>query len=331
MTAGACTPLPIGVYRGSAPDITKIQAYEAFLMNGSLLPAPVTVDYVLAFMADTPSWADFERGALQASTNGPAGTFAATDWAPLLGTRQLVLGVPACVQGTTWAQEASGVNDAHWVALAQNLVNGGLGGCVLRIAREFNENWYKWTVNPGNATAFASGYGHIVNVMHNAGFTGKFMFNPYLGQGSMGPGQGVENAWPGDSVVDVIGLDFYDGGYPSGEVIRSVAQQQAAWNTMRDQWDGLTGWHSLAMTHRKPLAYPEWGLHLWNDAGLYIGGGDNANFIREMAAWMKDTGVFMQALWEDTGMGVSDLDALPSRLVAVPQARAAWLGAFGYA
>jgi hypothetical protein len=314
------------VYRGSAPDISRIEAYEAFLG----MPAGTTVDYVLAFMADTPSWADFERGALQSRTNGPASAHSAAEWAPLLGTRKLVLATPACVQGTTWAQEAAGANDTHWANLAQNLAGGGLGGCVLRIAREFNENWYPWTVNPANAAAFTSGYAHIVTVVRAAGFTGKFMFNPYLGQGTLGPNSGVENVWPGDSVVDVIGLDFYDGGYPGGEVVRSVAQQQAAWNTMRDQWDGLTGWRKLAAAHRKPLAYPEWGLHLWNDAGVYIGGGDNANFIREMAAWFKDNPPFMQALWEDAGMGVSDPGALPQRLVAVPAARAAYLAAFGY-
>jgi hypothetical protein len=186
-------------------------------------------------------------------------------------------------------------------------------------------------VSPANAAAFTAGYAHVVTVMRAAGFTGKFMLNPYLGQGAFAPSSGAENAWPGDSAVDVIGLDFYDGGYPAGEVIRTAAQQQAAWNTCRDQWDGLTGWRKLAAAHRKPLAFPEWGLHLWNDAGAYIGGGDNALLIREMAAWMKNAGVFMHALWEDAGMGVSDPDALPSRLVAVPQARAAFLAAFGYA
>ena len=51
---------------------------------------------------------------------------------------ELMLAVPACCQGATWQQEASGVNDAHWTALAKTLVNGGLGGCWLRIGREFN-------------------------------------------------------------------------------------------------------------------------------------------------------------------------------------------------
>jgi hypothetical protein len=80
----------------------------------------------------------------------------------------------------------------------------------------------------------------------------------------------------------------------------------------------------------KPLCYPEYGLRLWNDGGVYKGGGDNAVFIREFAAWFRDTRPAMAALWEDPGMGVSDPDDDPRRLVAVPEARQAFLAAFGH-
>ena len=120
------TRLGIGVYRGAAVSIAPVRAYENFLG----MPSGTTVGYVLAFMADSPSWSQFER-AILARHHGPPGTASATAWAPLLGGRQLMLAVPACCQGTTWRQEASGVNDAHWTALAKTLVHGGLGGCWL--------------------------------------------------------------------------------------------------------------------------------------------------------------------------------------------------------
>jgi beta-mannanase len=167
--------------------------------------------------------------------------------------------------------------------------------------------------------------------MRNAGFTGLFMWNPMIGQGNFGPNAGVESVYPGDNVVDIIGLDLYDGwGYPGGEVIRTAAQQQAQWNSYRDQWDGLTGWRNLAQSHGKPLAFPEWGLQLWNSGGTYVGGGDNPLFVAEMAAWMKNASAFMHAFWEDPGMGVADPDSLPRRRVAAPAARAEFLAAFGY-
>jgi Glycosyl hydrolase family 26 len=328
---GAVANVPVGVYRGAVPDITRIQDYEAFLG----MPAGTTVDFVLAFMADDPSWPQFGAAILQSRTNGPAGSHSAAEWAPLLDSRRLVLAVPACCQGSSWADEAAGVNDVHWAALAYMLVNGGLGSCVLRIAREFTGSWYPWTVNPGNAAAFQAGYARIVSTMRDAGFTGQFMWNPYLGQGTMGPNLGAENCWPGDSVVDVIGIDFYDGGYPAGEMVRTADQQRAAWAKLRDQWDGLSGWvHFAKDLKHKPLAYPEWGLRLWNDNGKYMGGGDNALLVTEMAAWMKNTGqngkTFMHAFWEDSGMGVSDPDGYPGRLVAVRAARAEFTSLFGW-
>jgi hypothetical protein len=168
--------------------------------------------------------------------------------------------------------------------------------------------------------------------MRKAGFTGKFMWNPTIGQGTYGPSAGAESAYPGDSVTDVIGVDLYDWGYPAQPDTepRTSAQQQAVWNKLRDQWDGLTGWQALAANHHKPLAYPEWGLQLWTSGGAYSGGGDNALLIAEMAAWLKFTRPWMHALWEDPGMGVSDPDSHHARIMAVPKARAAFLDSFGY-
>jgi len=340
--SGACTPIPIGVYRGPSVNIRAIQEYERNFLNKQ---AGTTASYVLAFLADRPeTWAQFEQAVLAASTNGPPGAETATAWAPVLGGRTLMLAVPACCLGTTWDQEAAGVNDAHWTALAATLVQGGLGNCVLRIAREFNGSWYPWKVTSANAGAYQSAYAHIVLTMRAAGFTGTFMWNPYLGQGNFAnssPPAGVESVYPlaqgsagPDTIVDLIGLDVYDGpdaaNYPSWEVIRTPAQQQAAWQAMLRQWDGLTGWRSLAVDHGKPLCYPEWGLRLWNDGYVYQGGGDNPAFILEMAAWLKNTQAHMHTFWEDPGMGLADPDDLPARLVAAPNSRRAFLGQFAY-
>ena len=258
-TPGPDTTVPIGVYRGAAVDIIPVQAYEAFLG----MRAGTTVSYVLAFMPDNPTWPQFEQAILAAGTNSGVPGPSATAWAPLLGGRQLMLAVPACCQGTTWADEASSANDTHWAALTQTLVSGGLGSCLLRIGREFTGGWYRWSASTNTASGnyyqtYQAGYAHVVQVMKAAGFTGKFIWNPYLGQGTMGPSTGAENAYPGDSVVDWIGIDVYDGpdgtNYPAGEVIRTPAQQQAVWNRLLTQWDGLEGWRNWAADARSPSA-----------------------------------------------------------------------------
>ena len=245
-----------------------------------------------------------------------------------------MLGVPACGQGSTWATEAAGKNDSHWRALGNTLIHAGLANAVLRIGREFNCAWYPWKVTEGDRSAYIAGYSHVVSRLRSipgAAFT--FMWNPSIGVGNLNR-SGTESCYPGDDVVDVIGLDFYDfanppGIYPAG-FKRTPAQQQKCWNAYLTEWDGLTGWQALAAHHKKPLAYPEWGLVLWRSGGSYLGGGDNPILIREMARWMKRNRPWMAAFWEDTGMGVMDPDDSSSRLVAVPQSRQAFLTEFGY-
>lgn len=326
-TAGPDSPIPIGVYRGAAPALGPVQDYETFLGAG--------VDYVLSYMADDPSWAQFEAGALQAGTNQGPGPHTAAEWAPLLGPRKLMLGVPACCGGTTWDDEASGVNDAHWAALAASLAVAFPAGVYLRIAREFNTG-YHWKVTPPLAAAHRAGWARIVGTIRANGAAGnRFCWNPMIGQGNFGPNAGAEAAYPGNGVVDSIGLDCYDWGYAaSPEVTRTGAERTAFWNNLLTQWDGLTGWRSFADSHGKTLCFPEWGLKLWGATSAYDGGGDNEFFVQHMARWMKETldparpGA-MHAFWEDPHVGVSDPDSDPGRRVAVPQSRAAFLAAFG--
>lgn len=320
-------PVPIGVYRTPAPNLAAVQAYEKFLG----LPSGQQVSYVLAFIADNPSWAQFEAGALQANTNGPAGPHTAGDWAPLLGGRRLALAIPACCGGSSWAQEATGGNDVHWRALARTLLTAGLGNATLRVGREFNGSWYPWKVTEGAQGSYKAGYTHIVNLLRSQpGSSFRFCWNPILGTGTLGK-SGVESAYPGDDVVDEIGLDVYDGDwsgvYPASADAVTPGQQQQVWGTLLGQWDGLRGWYNLATNHRKPLCFPEWGLRLWKDAGVNRGGGDNAVLVRGMAEFITGCGASWQAMWEDAGMGVCDPDTASP--VASPQARAAFLAAFG--
>lgn len=328
-TPGPDTSLPIGVYRNSSTDISAITAYEEFLG----MPTGQSVDYVLAYMADNPTWPQFEAGILAATTNGAPGAMPATSWAPVLGGRTLMLSVPACCQGTTWADEAAGKNDAHWKAFINTLVSGGLARCHLRIAREFTGSWYRWHASPANASDYTAGYSHVCKLMRDNGFTGQFIWNPYIGLGGMFTTFAqIQALWPTWGNGN-IGIDFYDGPsshYPPGETIRTEAQQQAAWNDILTQPAGLNDWRAFAVSKKTALCYPEWGLRLWNDGGVYKGGGDNSLLIREMSGWLQDTQPFMHAFWEDFNRGVSDPDWQPQRNISVPAARAEFLHQFGW-
>jgi hypothetical protein len=115
--------IPIGVYRGRGCGISAIGVYENFIGR--------QVQKVADFMAEQPaSWAQFENGNL-------TGTADVSVWQGVLGQRQLALGVPACCGasagsgGKTWANEANGVNDAHWERSA-TACGGGAALCGCR-------------------------------------------------------------------------------------------------------------------------------------------------------------------------------------------------------
>ncbi|MBV9092616.1 MAG: hypothetical protein JO132_01865 [Streptosporangiaceae bacterium] len=324
--------IPIGVYRGRGCGIAAIGVYEKFIGRD--------VQKVVDFMAEEPaSWAQFENGTLTGTTD-------VSVWQDVLGQRQLALAVPACCGasagsgGTTWAGEADGVNDAHWQALGNNLIALGLGGALLRIGREFNGDWYPWQVAEGGQQSYIAGYRHVVTVLRGLpGAAFRFCWNPTLGVGNLTK-NGAESCYPGDGYVDEIGVDLYDWTqknstgaeiYPGSAANTTTAQQQQVLDIMLTQWDSLRGWYSFALSHGKALSFPEWGLVLWSTGSRYLGGGDNAVFVRAMADFICGCSLIgWHAMWEDPwGAGVCDPDTEPGRPIPAPMSRAAFLEAFG--
>lgn len=85
----------------------------------------------------------------------------------------------------------------------------------------------------------------------------------------------VSRLWPGDDVVDVVGIDFYD--------MAPHFVDEATWRKDLDTMDGggplgLESWVRFAQHHGKKLALPEWGLSALDSSGK----GDNPYFIEQM-------------------------------------------------
>jgi hypothetical protein len=285
--------VPIGVYRGRGCGISAIGIYENFIGR--------QVQKVADFMAERPtSWAQFENGNL-------TGTADVSVWQGVLGNRLIAL---------------------------------GLGGALLRIGREFNGNWYPWQVAEGGQASYIAGYSHVVTVLRGLpGAAFRFCWSPTLGVGNL-TAKGTESCYPGDAYVDEIGVDVYDWTqknsagaqiYPGNAAGTTTAQQQQVLDIMLTQWDSLRGWYALALNHGKPLSFPEWGLVLWKTGSSYLGGGDNAVFVRAMADFICGCSLLgWHAMWEDPwGAGVCDPDTKPGRPIPAPMSRAAFLEAFG--
>ena len=115
--------------------------------------------------------------------------------------------------------------------------------------------------------------------------------------------------YPGDDVVDVVGVDVYDvsgapGTYPYPSACDDACRQERqtrAWNRhIYGGERGLAYWSRFAAAHGKPLSLPEWGL--W-DRPDGTGGGDDPMFVRRIHAFVTDpaNNVLYQAYFEFDG------------------------------
>ncbi|MFD9307920.1 glycosyl hydrolase [Streptomyces sp. NPDC060048] len=157
---------------------------------------------------------------------------------------------------------ADGQYDRHFEKLAQRLVTLGVPDTVIVLGWEMNGLTYthRCGPDPENWKAY---WRRVVNTMRSVpGQEFKFDFTPNRGTDAIG----WTKCYPGDDVVDIVGMDSYD---------------QAPGRTFDDQITqpyGLQQHVDFAKAHGKEISYPEWGL---------FRNGDNPEYVRRMLKWIE--------------------------------------------
>lgn len=200
----------------------------------------------------------------------------------------LSLAVPMLTQDgrTNLAHGAAGAYDSHFRQLAQTLVATGRADAVLRLGWEFNGKWSTWCP-AHNPESFVTYWRRIVATMRAMpGARFRFDWNPTLGRAAIDS----QAVYPGDDVVDVIGLDVYN---QSWTVPRLSPQDR--WSELRQQPYGLDWHRSFAQSKGKKRSFPEWGTGRRPDGS---GGGDDPLFVTEMAQWVEEPDVLYYGYWD---------------------------------
>ncbi len=273
----------VGVFRRTEPD--EVTAYEEWLGRD----VPLAVDF-----SARDTWYDI---------SSPGYLFEAWEGED----RRLVLGVamvPSDVDGVSIDAGADGEYDEHFRELAENLVEAGQEDAILRIGWEFNLDTWKWST--GDEEAWKAYYRRIVEEMRSVeGAAFRYDWNPNNGSSE----HDAVEYYPGDDVVDYIGVDAYDvdgGTYPYPDDCDDDCRlelQQEAWETRIHGGDrGLEFWSGFARDHDKQMSLPEWGVWEKKDG---TGGGDNPYYIEQMADFIEDpdNAVGYQAYFENTNDG----------------------------
>ncbi|MGW6573233.1 glycosyl hydrolase [Streptomyces sp. NPDC054945] len=156
---------------------------------------------------------------------------------------------------------AAGWFDRHFQRLAERLVELGVPDTVIVLGWEMNGVTYthRCAPDPENWKVY---WKRIVNTMRAVpGQKFRFDFAPNRGTDAIG----WTKCYPGDDVVDVIGMDSYDQG-PGRTFDDQITQPY-----------GLQHQVDFAKAHGKPISYPEWGL---------FRRGDNPEYVRRMLKWI---------------------------------------------
>jgi hypothetical protein len=163
---------------------------------------------------------------------------------------RLALGVPLLPnRGASLARGAAGAYDDQFRSIAEQVVAEGGADAVIRLGWEFDGSWYPWS-GWKDPEAFVAYWRRVVEVMRSVqGQHFRFDWN------SAADRSDPSALYPGDDVVDVIGLDVYDQTYDI-----TLVDPEARWQDMIDRPGGLAWLATFATEHAKPMSLPEWGL-----------------------------------------------------------------------
>lgn len=104
---------------------------------------------------------------------------------------------------------SQGIWDSTLSAFAQKAASMP-ASVYLRFGYEMNGNWFPWGKHPAE---FIAAWNHAHGVFKQAGATNvEWIFSPGVLNGTMSPEKDLFSYYPGDSVVDIVGLDGYNFG-----------------------------------------------------------------------------------------------------------------------
>jgi hypothetical protein len=220
----------------------------------------------------------------------PTYTYDWAGWAKADPNRRLVVTqalIPDNGTPTDWLhQGALGTYNGYAKTLATNLINAGLGNSIIRLAHEANGYWYKDIV-PEDAQGQADWrtfWANTVTAMRSvpgAQFVFDWTVN-YQVRRSIS----LNDFYPGDAYVDVVGLDAYD---------ENLKVATGRYPLLVAKAGGIQQVMDFANQHGKPMSMPEWGMLPWG--GAMDGGGDDPAYVDGIGTFVAANHIVYSGYW----------------------------------
>ena len=281
------------------------------LMHTFVTATGATINCVLLFNNCKPSWATWTNVWW---AHPPSQDMNWMAWKQAVPGRRLIISQPMVpdTAPADWRQQgAAGAYDGYATQLATNLVNEGLGDSVIRLGWEANDtSQYAATIgtDPALYGTWATYWARIVRAMRavpGAHFLFDWTVNAYWRPIPL------DQWYPGDDVVDIIGIDAYDSG-----ISNTALTPQARWTALTTRANALNAVGAYAQAHGKPMSLPEWGLCAVGSMG---GAGDDPTYVQGLADFIASHNVIYDAyFFKPDGSGTL-LTEMPRSLAAYAQ------------
>ena len=200
--------------------------------------------------------------------------------APALGRQPPLL--PTSNKGQ-FAQCAAGAFDGSFRQIGANLKAAGAQGTVVRLGWEANigSDSHPWGVDTADQVPAYKACWRRAAAALKAGGPG-LNIEWTSAKKTQNTALHVLDMYPGDDVVDVVGVHYYDSG--------PEKNTQALWDKYYNitfnggPW-GLGTWLAFAKAHGKQLGIAEWGL--WRQGGLSAAQADDPVYIDNMYRFFR--------------------------------------------
>lgn len=275
MEAASRTPTPpklagAFVNWGSIGREHNLQIWEKWL--GQPPSSVLGVDFYAQ-----PTWEEFSRI-----------TWVPGIWKKLNPARNVVWSVQLTVKGTSLADVAQGMHDADFEAAAK-AISEAQPRAIIRLGWEMNLADSTWFIK-GHEADYITAFRRVVGIFRRYSKDFKFDWCPGWGAQDVA----ADLAYPGDDVVDYIGLDVYD--------FKQEGSVEERWNTFYLKAPFGLEWHrDFAARHGKQMSYPEWG----------VGNiGDNPYFVQQMHDWLvrNQANIAYAAYFDVDGLWPTQID-----------------------
>jgi hypothetical protein len=252
--------LMVGAFTGGSDPISA-GLFEAWLGRKS--------DFNVEFLTDA-AFTDYVRSDGTVATD----SLMNSEWFPAKWAsakqpgRNMLFSIPLTTKQDPYlANVAAGVYDHVFIRVAKAIAKH-YPKAIIRIGWEFNGNWYPWSA-AGKTQDYINAFRRVSKIFTSASSTFTIDWCPTSGVSANNFPS--EDAYPGDDVVDVIGLDLYND-YRWGAFKEDPVKR---WEWLRTYGHGLQWQLEFATAHKKKMSLPEWGVNR-----------DDPYFIEQVYKWV---------------------------------------------